>query len=78
MDFIKAYEDYYGTPKGKFVYINPNYIIKIEFMGKSKDSYGNVFGDHYIAAVDFGNKVEEVHIALETGRKLLNEGEIKL
>lgn len=78
MDFIRARTDYYGTPKGDLVYINPTYIIKLEYVGESKDSYGNVFKDHYIATVDLGNKVEIVHITLETGHKLLKEGGIVL
>ena len=76
--FIKAITDYYGTPKGHSVYINPNYIIKMEFMGECEDSYGNKFKDHYVIAVDLGNKIEEMHITLETGNKLLSDGGIKL
>ena len=78
MNFISARTDYYGTPSGKLIYINPNYIIKLEFMGESEDSYGNVFNDHYIAVVDLGNKVETVHITLEIGHELLKRGEIKV
>ena len=78
MDFIKACTDYYGTPKGNLIYINPNYIIKLEFMLECKDSYGNVFSDHYVATIDLGNNVETVHITLESGKKLIKEGEIKI
>ena len=78
MDFIRAYKDYYGTPKGNLIHINPNYIIKLEFMIESKDSYGDVFPDHYIATINLGNKVEIVHITLETGNKLLKIGDIKI
>lgn len=75
MDFIRAREDYYGTPKGNLIYINPKYIIKIEFMHECKDSYGIVFDEHYIATVDLGNKAEIVHITLEAGNKLLERGD---
>ena len=78
MDFINAITDYYGTPKGHLVYINPNYIIKLEFANESEDSYGNIVKEHYVATIDLGNRVEEVHITLETGHKLLKEGEIKI
>lgn len=70
--FIKAITDYYGTPKGHQVYINPKYIIKIEFMGECEDSYRNVFKDHYTIVVDMGNTTEKMHITLETGNELLN------
>ena len=76
--FIEAITDYYGSPKGHYVYINPNYIISMEFRGESEDCYGNKFNDHYVITVDFGNKVEELHIPLETGNKLLSDGGIKL
>ena len=76
--FIKATTDYYGTPKGHSVYINPNYIVKMEFMGECEDGYGVIFNDHYVIAVAFGNKTERMHIALEIGNKLLNDGEIKI
>ena len=78
MDFIKAITDYYGTPKGNLIYINPKYIIKLEFMSECEDSYGNIFNDHYIATIDLGNKVEIVHITLESGQELLKKGEIKI
>ena len=76
--FIKAITDYYGKPKGKLVYINPNYIIKMEFMGECEDRYGNKFNDHYVITIDFGNKTEELHIALAIGNELLSDGGIKL
>ena len=76
--FIKAITDYYGTPEGHLVYINPNYIIKMEFMGECEDRCGNKFNDHYVITVDFGNKTEELHIRLEDGKKLLSDGEIKI
>lgn len=71
--FIKAITDYYGTPKGHTVHINPKYIIKIEFMGECEDCYGNVFKDHYTIVVDMGNKTETMHITLETGDELLKD-----
>lgn len=76
--FIKAITDYYGTPKGDRVFINPNYIIKMEFMGECEDSYRNVFKEHYTITVDFGNKTETLHISLEVGNELLSDGGIKL
>lgn len=76
--FIEAFTDYYGIPKGHAVYINPNYIIKMEFMGECEDSYGDKFNDHYVITVDFGNKIEEMHITLKTGNKLLNDGGIRI
>lgn len=78
MDFIRAFTDYYGTPKGRVIFINPKYIIKLEFVLESKDSYGNVFPDHYIATIDLGNKVEIVHLTLKKGNELLEKGDIKL
>ena len=78
MDFIEARADYYGTPSTYSFYINPNYIIKLEFMGECEDSFGKVIDDHYIATVDLGNKVETVHKSIETGHKLLREGGIKI
>lgn len=71
MNFIRANKDYYGTPRGNLVFINPKYIIKLEFMIESKDSYGNVFPDHFIATIDLGNRVEIVHITLKKGNELL-------
>ena len=76
--FIKTITDYHGAPKGHLVYINPNYIIKMEFMGEGEDCFGNKYNDHYVIAVDIGNRVEEMHITLEIGNKLLNDGEIKI
>lgn len=78
MDFIKAQTDYYGTPRGRLVYINPNYIIKLEFVGEGEDSYGNVFKEHCVATIDLGNRTEIVHITLESGNELLKKGEIKV
>ena len=75
MEFIKACTDYYGTPKGNLIYINPQYIIKLEFMDECEDCYRNVFREHYVATIDLGNKVETVHITLEDGKKLIKEGE---
>ena len=76
--FIEAITDYYGTPKGHLVHINPNYIIQMVFMGECEDCYGNKFKDHYVITVDFGNKTEELHIELEVGKKLLSDGGIKI
>lgn len=76
--FIKAITDYYGTPTRNLVYINPNYIIKMEYMGEGEDCYGDKFNDHYVITVDFGNRTEELHITLEVGNRLLSDGEIKI
>ena len=76
--FIKAITDYYGTPKGRLVHINPNYIVKMEFMNGCEDCYGNKFNDHFVITVDLGNKTEELHIELEIGEKLLKDGKINL
>jgi len=66
--FIKAITDYYGTPRGHLVHINPDYIIKIELMSEREE-----FVDHYVITVDLGNKTELLHITLEDGNKLLND-----
>lgn len=76
--FIKAITDYWGTPKGHAVYINPNYIIEMKFIEEIEDCYGNRFNEHYVITVDFGNKTQDLHITLEVGKKLLSEGEIKV
>lgn len=76
--FIKAITDYYGTPQGNQVYINPNYIIEMRFVGEYEDISRNKYDDHYVIVVDLGNKTEELHITLEVGNKLLSGGEIEL
>ena len=76
--FIKAMTDYWGTPKGHEVFINPNYIIKMSFMEECEDCYGNRFNDHYVITVDLGKQTQDLHIPLEVGKKLLSEGEIKI
>ena len=92
--FIEAITDYYGTPKGNRVFINPNYIIQMEFIdeceegyrnefeemyfGKCKNDHKNIIKEHYEIIVDLGNKTEKLHISLEVGNKLLSDGGIKL
>lgn len=78
MEFVKAITDSYGLPKGHCVVINPNYIIKMEYMEECEDGYTNRFKEHYVITVDLGNKTEQMHISLETGQQLLKNGGIKL
>lgn len=78
MKFVPAITDYYGLPSGNMIYINPNYIIKMEFMGECEDSGGQKYEDHFLITIDFGNRVEIAHILLSIGNKLLEEGEIKI
>ena len=78
MSFIPAIKDYYGLPSGQMIYINPNYIIKMEFMCELEDSSGKKYEDHYLITIDFGNRVETAHILLSIGNKLLEDGGIKI
>ena len=79
MEFILAKYDYYGCPDYRTLFVNPNYIISMEYIGETSSNAGNTLHpEHYVIHVDMGNKVERLHITLKTGNELLEKGGIKL